>query len=78
MYTSLLFIPPHPTPAATVTIGVQREVWPDLSPELQGLVAPPVVVTAQAVERPVNAHRRAQLSRSRGNMPVRGYRRGAG
>ncbi|GAA4598827.1 hypothetical protein BJY16_002852 [Actinoplanes octamycinicus] len=63
---------------AGVTIGVQREVWPDLSPEWAGLVAPPVVVTARPVERPVNARRRAQLSRSRGNMPVRGYRRAAG
>lgn len=71
MYTSL-------NDARGLTIGVQREVWPDLSPELAGLVAPPITVTARPVERPVNAHRRAQLSRSRGNMPVGGHRRSAG
>lgn len=71
MYTSF-------NDAAGVTFGVQREVWTDLSPELAGLVAPPVVVTARPVQRPVNGRRRAQLSRSRGNMPVRGYRRPAG
>jgi hypothetical protein len=61
-----------------MTIGVQREVWADLSPELAGLVAPPIVVTARPAQRPVNAHRRAQLSRSRGNMPVGRHRRPAG
>ncbi|GIF08568.1 hypothetical protein Asi03nite_61060 [Actinoplanes siamensis] len=64
--------------AAGMTIGVQREVWVDLPPELAGFVAPPIIVTARPVERPVNPHRRPQSSRSRGNMPVGRRRRPAG
>ncbi|AEV82222.1 hypothetical protein ACPL_1325 [Actinoplanes sp. SE50/110] len=64
--------------AGGVTVGVQRAVWPDLSPELAELVAPPIIVTTGPVKRPVNAHRRAQLSRSRGNMPVGRHRHTAG
>ncbi|GLW30902.1 hypothetical protein Areg01_38420 [Actinoplanes regularis] len=71
MYTS-------PNDAIGLTIGVKREAWTDLSPELAGFVAPPIVVTARPLERPVNSRRRAQLSRSRGKTPVGGRRRTAG
>ena len=55
---------------ATSTIAVHRGDWGDLSPELAAMVAPPVTVSATPVGRPVGAWRKAQLARSRGNMPI--------
>ena len=69
---------PDCDPVANATIGVQRENWVGLPPDVAVLVAPPVTVTARPVERPVNPLRKAQLSRSRGNMPVGRHRRLAG
>ncbi len=60
------------------SISVQRGVWADLPPDMAVMLAPPVTVTARPAERPVNPHRTAQLSRSRGNMPVGRHRRFAG
>ena len=60
------------------SIGVQRGVWTDLPPDVAVMVAPPVTVTASPVQRPMNPLRKAQLSRSRGNMPVGRHRRLAG
>jgi hypothetical protein len=60
------------------SISVQRGVWVDLPPDVALMVAPPVTVTACPAARPVNPHRIAQLSRSRGNMPVGRHRRHAG
>ncbi len=69
---------PESEPIASSTIAVQRGVWVDLPPDVAVMVAPPVTVTASPVARPVNPHRKAQLSRSRGNMPVGRHRRRAG
>ena len=57
------------------TIGVQRGAWTD--PEIAAMVAPPVIVSAVPVERPVGPWRRGQLARARGNMPVGRHRRPA-
>ena len=60
---------------ASSTIAVQRGHWVDLAPELAAMVAPPVTVSAAPVGRPVGAWRKAQLARSRGNMPVARHHR---
>jgi hypothetical protein len=60
---------------ASSMIAVHRGDWADLSPELAAMVAPPVTVSAFPVERPVDTWRKAQLARSRGNMPVARHRR---
>jgi hypothetical protein len=60
---------------ATSSIGVQRGDWNNLPPELAAMVAPPVTVFSAPVERQVGAWRKAQLARSRGNMPVARHRR---
>ena len=59
-------------PVATSTIAVHRESWDD--PDLAAMVAPPVVVSALPLSRPVGDWRRGQLARSRGNMPVGRHR----
>ena len=69
---------PESESIATSSFGVQRGVWADLPPDVAVMVAPPVTVTASPVPRPVDSHRKAQLSRSRGNMPVGRHRRHAG
>ena len=66
----------HETVASS-TIAVERGVWTDLPPELAAMVAPPVIVSATPVERPGDMWRKAQLVRSRGNMPVAKHRRSA-
>jgi hypothetical protein len=60
---------------ATSTIAVQRGDWGNLPPELAAMVAPPVTVFAAPVERPLGAWRKAQLARSRANMPVARHQR---
>jgi hypothetical protein len=60
---------------ATSTIAVQRGDWDNLAPELAAMVAPPVTVFSAPVERPLGEWRKAQLARSRGNMPVARHRR---
>ena len=60
---------------ASSTIAVQRGDWVDLAPEMAAMVAPPVIVSAAPVGRPLGAWRKAQLARSRGNMPVARHRR---
>jgi hypothetical protein len=60
---------------ATSTITVQRGEWGNLPPELAAMVAPPVTVSAAPVERPLGEWRKAQLARSRANMPVARHRR---
>jgi hypothetical protein len=55
--------------------AVHRGAWSDLAPELAAMVAPPVTVSVTPVERPVGTWRKAQLARSRGNMPVARHRR---
>jgi hypothetical protein len=55
--------------------AVHRGAWADLAPELAAMVAPPVTVSVTPVERPIGAWRKAQLARSRGNMPVTRHRR---
>nr|WP_296064838.1 hypothetical protein [uncultured Actinoplanes sp.] len=62
---------------ASSTIAVHRGTWTDLPPELAVMVAPPITVSAAPVERPVGTWRKAQLARSRGNMPVAKHRRAA-
>jgi hypothetical protein len=62
---------------ASSTIAVHRGVWTNLPPELAAMVAPPITVSATPVERPVDTWRKAQLARSRGNMPVAKHRRPA-
>jgi hypothetical protein len=57
------------------TISVQRGTWADLAPELAEMVAPPIVVSALPLDRPLGTWRKAQLARSRGNMPVTRHRR---
>jgi hypothetical protein len=61
------------------TIAVHRGDWTDLTPEMAALVAPPVTVSAMPVGPlpggPDGAWRKAQLARSRGNMPVARHRR---
>jgi hypothetical protein len=59
---------------ATSTFAVHRCDWANLAPELATLVAPPVSVSAAPVERPADKWRRAQLARSRGNMPLNRHR----
>jgi len=59
---------------ATSTIAVHRCAWANLAPELARLVAPPVSVSAAPVERPPGPWRKAQLARSRGNMPLGRHR----
>jgi hypothetical protein len=61
---------------ASSTIAVVRGAW-DLPPETAAMVAPPVTVSALPVERPADTWRKAQLARSRGNMPVARHRRAA-
>jgi len=53
---------------AATTISVQRGTWSD--PEVAAMVAPPVTVSSIPIGRPMNPWRRAQLARSRANMPV--------
>jgi len=60
---------------ASSTIAVQRGDWAYLPDELAVMVAPPVTVSSAPVERPVGEWRKAQLARSRGNMPVAKHRR---
>ena len=60
---------------ASSTIAVQRAEWVGLAPEMAAMVAPPVIVSATPVGRPLGAWRKAQLARSRGNMPVARHRR---
>lgn len=60
---------------ASSAIAVQRGDWVDLAPHLAAMVAPPVTVSAAPVGRPVGAWRKAQLARSRGNMPDTRHRR---
>ena len=69
---------PESESVATSSFGVQRGAWDDLPPDVADMVAPPVTVTASPLPRPVNPHRKAQLSRSRGNMPVGRHRRHSG
>jgi hypothetical protein len=61
---------------ATSTIAVHRGDWTD--PELAAMVAPPVTVVsmpvAESAAGKVDDWRRAQLQRSRGNMPVGRHR----
>ena len=59
---------------ASSTIAVHRGDWTNLPPELAAMVAPPVTVSAAPVERRPGAWRRAQLARSRANMPVGRHR----
>ena len=59
----------------SLTIAVQRGNWGNLPPDLAAMVAPPVTVSAAPVERAVGAWRKAQLARSRGNMPVARHHR---
>ena len=59
------------------TIAVERGEWGNLPPEVAVMVAPPVTVSAMPVERGVGTFRKAQLARSRGNMPVGRHRRPA-
>jgi hypothetical protein len=60
---------------ASSMIAVQRGDWSGLSPEMAAMVTPPVIVSATPVGRPLGAWRKAQLARSRGNMPVTRHRR---
>jgi hypothetical protein len=60
---------------ATSMIAVQVGDWAGLAPEMAAMVAPPVIVSATPVGRPLGAWRKAQLARSRGNMPVTRHRR---
>jgi hypothetical protein len=60
---------------ATSTIAVHRGAWSD--PDLALMVAPPVIVSSLPIERPMATWRRAQLQRSRANMPVGRHRRPA-
>ena len=62
---------------ASTTIAVHRGDWANLPPDLAVMVAPPVTVSTAPVDRPVDPWRRAQLARSRGNMPVARHRRPA-
>jgi hypothetical protein len=59
---------------ASSTIAVHRGVWTDLPPDLAAMVAPPVTVSSAPFERPVGPWRKAQLARSRANMPVTRHR----
>jgi hypothetical protein len=61
--------------AAPSTFAVQRGDWPDLAPEQAAMVAPPVTVSATPVGRPVGPWRKAQLARSRSNVPDTRHRR---
>ena len=61
-------------PIATSTFAVHRGAWPNLSPELAAMVAPPVTVSAAPFERSVGPWRKGQLARSRSNMPVARHR----
>jgi len=58
---------------ATSFLFVHRGVWDD--PAVAAMVAPPVTVVSLPIERPMDSWRRAQLQRSRGNMPVGRHRR---
>ena len=60
---------------ASSTFAVHRGNWSDLTPEMAAMVAPPVIVSTMPVGRPLGAWRKAQLARSRGNMPVARHRR---
>jgi hypothetical protein len=60
---------------ASSMIAVQRGSWGNLDPHLAAMVAPPVIVSATPLGRPVGAWRKAQLARSRGNMPITRHRR---
>jgi len=69
---------PESDAIGSTAIAVQRGDWAALAPDLAALVAPPVTVTAAPVGRSVGPWRKAQLARSRGNMPVARHRRPAG
>jgi len=60
---------------ATSFFSVQRGTWDD--PAVAAMVAPPVTVVSLPLERAMDPWRRAQLQRSRGNMPVGKHRRAA-
>lgn len=60
---------------ASSMIAVHRGNWGNLAPHLAAMVAPPVTVSATPLGRPVGAWRKAQLARSRGNMPIARHRR---
>jgi hypothetical protein len=72
---------------ASSTIAVHRGDWAGLTPEMAAMVAPPVSVSAMpvdgpvdgpadgSIDRPVDPWRKAQLARSRGNMPAARHRR---
>ncbi|MEU8814587.1 hypothetical protein [Actinoplanes sp. NPDC048796] len=62
---------------ALSTIAVQRGDWTNLAPDLAGLVAPPVTVSALPLPRPVGDWRKGQQARSRANMPVGKHHRPA-
>jgi len=62
---------------ASSAIAVQRGDWADLAPEFAAMVAPPVTVSAMPVGRTPGTWRKAQLARSRGNMPVARHQRPA-
>jgi len=69
---------PESDAVGSAAIAVQRGDWAKLAPDLAALVAPPVTVTAAPIGRPVGPWRKAQLARSRGNMPMTRHRRPAG
>jgi hypothetical protein len=60
---------------ASSAIAVQRGDWANLAPEFAAMVAPPVTVSAMPVGRTLGTWRKAQLARSRGNMPVARHHR---
>ena len=60
---------------ASSTIAVHRGNWGNLAPDLAAMVAPPVTVSATPTGKPVGPWRKAQLARSRGNMPVARHHR---
>jgi len=69
---------PESDAVGSASIAVHRGDWASLAPDLAVLVAPPVTVTAAPLGRPAGPWRKAQLARSRGNMPVTRHRRSAG
>ncbi|GAA2659593.1 hypothetical protein [Paractinoplanes durhamensis] len=60
---------------ASSTFAVHRGDWDGLTPEMAAMVAPALSVSASPVNKPVGAWRKAQLARSRGNMPVTRHQR---
>jgi hypothetical protein len=65
---------PQTETVASSTIAVHRGDWAGLPPELAAMVAPPITVSSAPVERPVGTWRKAQLARSRANMPMTRHR----